>query len=224
MTVLGQSTRRTTACAPRLCGRWEADFGAPSVLAPILGVLSVVVALVLLIACANVANLLLSRAVGRRREVAIRLSLGASRWRLVRQLLTEALLLSSVAGVVGIVIAYWTSGVLMAFAPPTDMPIDFGLRVDCDHARLRDCRLVRHRRPVRPRAALAGVAPERRACAQGRSRTRRHRWANRASAPRRRWWSRRSPSASCCWSARRSSCDRSRRRRISIRDSTRTAC
>ena len=109
---------------------WQAQFGAPAVLAPILGVLSVVVALVLLIACANVANLLLSRAVGRRREVAVRLSLGANRSRLLRQLLTEALLLSTVAGIMGVVFAYWTSGVLMAFAPPTDMPIDFGLSVD----------------------------------------------------------------------------------------------
>ena len=109
---------------------WQAQFGAPAVLAPILSVLSVVVALVLLIACANVANLLLSRAVGRRREVAVRLSLGANRSRLVRQLLTESMVLAAIAGVAGVIFAYWTSGVLMAFAPPTDMPIDFGLTVD----------------------------------------------------------------------------------------------
>ncbi len=117
--------RRAAIILPR-----DAPFGAPVILDSMLTVLSVVVMLVLAIACANVANLLLSRAVGRRREMAIRLSLGASRARLLRQLLTESLLLAAAAGVAGGLAVYWTSGLLMAFVPPLDAPVNLGIKVD----------------------------------------------------------------------------------------------
>ncbi len=109
---------------------WRAPHGANAYFYILLPMLMAIAGVVLLLAGANVANLLLVRSIARRREVAIRLSVGASRFRLVRQFLVESLLLALLGGGIAVLLTGWTAGTFAQFVPPTNLPVALDVRVD----------------------------------------------------------------------------------------------
>lgn len=109
---------------------WKYPIGAQKMLLPVYSILMVVAGMVLLISCANVANLLLARATGRQREIAVRRALGASRGRLIQQLLTESILLSVAGGIAGMLAGLWYGDGLSKINIPTPFPAVLDVRFD----------------------------------------------------------------------------------------------
>ena len=109
---------------------WRSPFGANVYMAGTLPMLLGLAAMLLLLACANVANLLLVRTVARRREFAIRMSMGAGRWAVVRQLMMENALIALAAGVLALIGTVWTAGGMAAFVPSTTLPLVLDGSVD----------------------------------------------------------------------------------------------
>lgn len=103
----------------KLFALWKTPFNQAGDMYPILRIALAVVFFVLLIACANVANLLLVRSFARRHEITVRLAVGAAPGRILKQLLTEGLILSTFAAIAGILLAYWCRNLLVLFFPPS---------------------------------------------------------------------------------------------------------
>lgn len=113
----------------RLFPLWRQPSGGTAQLLPVMAVLGGVVAVLLALVCANMAGLLLARASGRQRELAVRVSLGASRWQVVRLLVVETTVLAFAAGLLAALVTVWSGNLLFAFIPPLPIPItiDAGL-------------------------------------------------------------------------------------------------
>ena len=109
---------------------YRSPFGTNIFMYNTLPMLLALAAVLLLLGCANIANLLLVRSVARRREIALRLSMGAGRWRLVRQLMVESLLLALAGGAVAMLLTSWTAGSFAALFPPTNLQLAINGRVD----------------------------------------------------------------------------------------------
>lgn len=102
---------------------WHAHSGVGELLLSPLRILMAVAVLLLLIVCANVGNLLLARSVARHREFGIRIALGASRWRVARQLMTETAILAGLSGIAGILLLSWMAGALLSLVPSVGLPV-----------------------------------------------------------------------------------------------------
>jgi predicted permease len=109
---------------------WQSPFGSQTLLVPIFSVLMLLMSVVLLVVCANLAGLLLARAVGRQREMAIRLAVGATRGRLIRQLLTESAVVSLAGGALALLLSWWAGDYFSSLRIPTTFPGVIGARVD----------------------------------------------------------------------------------------------
>ncbi len=131
-----------------------------------LWVLQGAVAFVLLIACANLANLMLARAESRQREFAIRSALGAGRWRLLRQFLTEGIVLALAGGALGAVLGFGGLRALLA-ANPESLPRSGEIALDPDRALVHDCHFAGDGRALRPVAAPAPARARRQQLAEG---------------------------------------------------------
>jgi putative ABC transport system permease protein len=144
---LGQANAEVEACARRLAQAsprtsegfraslmpvWQAHLGMQTVLLAPLRILMAVCFVLFLIVGANVANLQLARASARRKEMSVRMALGADRWRLARQLLTENLLLATMGALAGIALAAWLGRSLLWMLPPAGLPVEFDFSLNPD--------------------------------------------------------------------------------------------